>query len=100
MTEPKRQPGPVPDELWLPLKRRIELFNAVVIAAMACMVTATIALLSVWWAPSWVAWRVGAPLGIVGLVLGRVGLTRGKRELAKMRLLIIEYCGVDPEVKR
>jgi len=91
---------PVPDELWLPLKRRIEMFQALVIVAMAAMVVGTIALLSVWWAPTWIAFRVGAPLGIVGLVVGRVATTGGRRELAKMRLLIIEYCGVDPEVPR
>lgn len=91
---------PIPDETWLPLKRRIQLFNALMMMASATMVVATIALLSVWWWPTWVALRIGAPLGIVGLVLGHVGITRGRRELAKMRQLIIEYYGVDPEAPR
>ena len=97
--EKRPPPGnePVPDEHWLPLKRRIEWWQRLVMVATACMVIGGIALISAAWAPSWVALHVGAPLGILGVVLGYVSLSRGRRNLAKMRQLIIHYCGIDPD---
>lgn len=89
-------PRPIPDELWLPLKRRIELLQVVVIAAMITMSVASVALISVWWWPTWVAFRIGVPLGIVGTLVGHVGLTCGRRALADLRQLIIDYHGIDP----
>jgi hypothetical protein len=92
-------PQPIADELWLPLKRRLERFQVLAVVSMVLMVVAALAMMSVWWTTGWVAFA-GAPLGIAGLILGKLGLVGARRALAEMRLLIIEHHGVDPDLCR
>ncbi len=94
-------PRDIPEELWGPTVARVKLYNGLLMASNVAMWVATLAMLSVQWWPAWVAVRIGVPLGIAGLVAGAVSKKRGRHALDRMRLLLIEYGGVDPgQVKR
>lgn len=91
---------PVPDEIWVPLMRRIESFNALLLASCWAMWIATAIMLLA--ADAWpeLVIRFGAPLGVLGVITGAVGKHGGRRALRQMRMHIIYYTGHDPEQPR
>ncbi len=92
---------PIPDELWLPLKRRLQVLKVMAMVSSACMVFGACGfLLSIATTFDWMAMRIGAPLGFIGLATALYVEPRGKRALADLRQLMIEYHGSDPGVPR
>lgn len=97
--DPAREPRPVPEELWEPLRRRLDRYRTLSFCcsgtlALTGLITAVDAIVDP--QGTKVLVRVVLPLCIACLTASFVALRGGDRTLARMRRLMTEYHGEDP----